>query len=268
MRWRYDRVDAQQLEVRMVDSGDVRGGLAQGEFFLEYLPTISLSDGRCVGAEALVRWRHAGAIVSPVEFIPRIENTPVSGLLTYWVMETIATELGEWLRANRGVRISFNVPPEILGRGAIEYVATKFGLVDLTSQIVFEITERGIPDPLGVESINQSTARGVKVALDDVTLVGGANLAVLARCNLFAIKLDKSLIDQIGPSRPAPEWLDAVTALLSSSQLLVIAEGVETEEQSATLRAANIPAAQGFYFSRPLTASSLVAFHRDRNQRF
>jgi len=247
---------------RMTDLTEVRHGLAHGEFFLEYLPTISLTDGQCIGAEALVRWRHAATVHQPAEFIPRIENTPVSGLLTYWVIDTVATELGDWLRANRDALISFNVPPEILGRGGLEYVAAKSGLIDRTSQVMVEITERGIPDPLGVEAISYSQRKGVKVALDDVTLVGGANLAVLARCDFFAIKLDKSLIDKIGRHGPAPEWLNAVTALLESSPLQVIAEGVETEQQATTLRAAHVQAAQGFYFSPPIPAAAFMAFYR------
>jgi sensor c-di-GMP phosphodiesterase-like protein len=247
----------------MVDLAAVRQGLAQGEFLLEYLPTISLVDDQCIGAEALIRWHRAGELIQPGDFVPDIENTPVSGLLTYWVMDTIASEMGEWLRAHRDVHISFNVPPEILGRGGMEYVATKSGLVDLASQLIVEITERGIPDALGVASINQG-GTGVKVALDDVTFLGGANLAVLARCNFFAIKLDKSLIDPIAISSAAPEWLDVVAALRKSSQILVIAEGVETAQQAATLRAANVQAAQGFFFSGPLSAPAFIAFHRHR----
>jgi sensor c-di-GMP phosphodiesterase-like protein len=247
----------------MIDLVAIRDGLAQGEFFVEYLPTISLSGGQCIGAEALIRWRHANGVLQPAEFIPRTENTPVSGLVTYWVMETVATELGDWLRAHPEALISLNVPPEILGRGGLEYVATRSGLVDVLAQVIFEITERGIPDPLGVESINQNQQRGVKVALDDVTLVGGANLAILARCAFFALKLDKSLIDGIGRPGPAPEWLNSVSALLKSSRMLVIAEGVETEHQATILRTAKIPAAQGFYFSRPIPAAAFMAFYRE-----
>src|SRR5262249_12282971 len=154
--------------------------------------------------------------------------------------------------------------PEILGRGGMEYAATKSGLVEVAPQVILEITERGIPDPLGVESINQGWGMGVKVALDDVTLVGGANGAGLARCTFYAIKLDKSLIDQIGPQCPAPEWLTSVKALLETSRLLVIAEGVETEQQFRTLRAANVQQGQGFYFSGPLPVAAFTAFHRDR----
>lgn len=247
----------------MIDLAMMREGLTRGEYFLEYLPTISLADGRCIGAEALIRWRRPTGIVLPSEFIPLAENTPLSGMLTYWVVDTVAAELGDWLRANRDAQISINVPPEILGRGGMAYVATKSGLIDHASQVILEITERGLPDLLGVESINQGGEGGVKVALDDVTLVGGANLAILARCNLYAIKLDKSLVNQIGPGSPVPEWLKTVTALLESSVLRVIAEGVETEYQYQALRAAKIQEAQGFYFSRPIPAPAFVAYHRD-----
>ena len=246
----------------MVDLATVRLAMAQGEFFLEYLPTISLDDGRCIGAEELIRWRRPTGVVPPSEFIPLIENTPLSGLLTYWVIETVANELGDWIRANRDVHIGINVPPEILGRGGLEHVAMKAGLTDVLSQMVLEITERGVPDRLGVDAINWS--RHINVALDDVTLVGGASLVTLARCHFHTIKLDKSLIDEIGPEHPAPEWLTSIGPMLASSPLRVIAEGVETEQQAATLRAANIHAAQGFYFARPMRAAALMAFHRER----
>ena len=235
--------------------------MTQGEFFLEYLPTVSLTDGRCIGAEALIRWRRATGVVLPGDFIPIAENTPLSGLITYWVIDTVAAEMRDWLRANPEAHISINVPPEILGRGGIEYSATKSGLLELASQFVLEITERGVPDLLGVKAINNNWGSGARVALDDVTLVGGANLVVLARCNFHIIKLDRSLVSQIGPQCPSPEWLEGIAALIRSSRLEVIAEGIETEQQLTTLRTANIQAAQGFYFSRPIPAAAFIAYH-------
>jgi sensor c-di-GMP phosphodiesterase-like protein len=247
----------------MIDQDAIREGMIRDEFFLEYLPTISLTDGRCVGAEALIRWRRPDGVVSPGDFIPIAENTPLSGLLTYWVLDTVAAELGDWLRANPDARLAINVPPEIIGRGGMAYVAGKSGLAAQAAQIIVEVTERGLPDLLGVEGINQATSMGTRVALDDVTFAGAANLAVLARANFSAIKLDKSLIDQIGPECPAPAWLETVKVLLESSPLQVIAEGVETEYQLAVLSAVKVQAAQGFYFSRPLPVAEFLAFHRD-----
>lgn len=247
----------------MISIETMRAGLAQGEFFLEYLPTISLASGQCLGAEALIRWRRATGVVPPLDFIPVAENTLLSGLISYWVIETMAGELRDWLRTNPDAHISINVPPEIIGRGGLLYAAEKAGLLDLLPQIVLEITERGLPDRLGVETLNLATSRGIRVALDDVTLSGGANLAVMARANFDIIKLDRFLVAQIDPNRRIPSWLDEIAGLVRSSRLMVIAEGVETEYQLLTLREASIQAAQGFYFSHPIPAAAFVAYHRE-----
>src|SRR3954447_1736357 len=154
----------------MITLEEIRVALTEGEFFLEYLPTVTLAEGRCVGAEALARWRRPSGVVPPGEFIPLIEGTPVSGLLTYWVLETVAKEMGEWLRAHAEAHISVNVPPEILGRGGLEYAAAKAGLADLKGQIILEVTERGLPDQQGVAALEAASRDGVRIALDDVTL--------------------------------------------------------------------------------------------------
>jgi sensor c-di-GMP phosphodiesterase-like protein len=246
-----------------MDLSEIRAALDKDEFFLEYLPTMSLVDGRCIGAEALIRWRRNDAVIPPNDFIPATDNTFVSGLITYWVLERVSTEMGEWLAANPDMHMGINAPPEILGRGALMYVASRAGLRKVASQLILEITERGVPDAIGITSINERAGIDAKLALDDVTLIGGGNLAILARSNFDVIKLDKSLVDQLDTTDSGPAWLRTVTAMLDASQLMVIAEGVETERQVQMLRAAHIQAAQGFYFSRPISAHALMAFSRD-----
>lgn len=248
----------------MITADNIRSGLAQGDFFLEYLPTVSLITGKCTGAEALIRWRTPQGVLPPLEFIPFTENTPLSGLITYWVIDTLAMELGDWLRANPDAHISINVPPEILGRGGMEYVASKSGLLDLASQLILEITERGVPDLMGVEAINDIWGLGVRVALDDLTLDGGANLAILARCHFHIAKLDCSLVSQITDESPFPDWLQDISAIQNtSSRLTLIAEGIETEVQLNALKQANIHEVQGYIFSKSLPAQAFIDFHRD-----
>jgi len=248
----------------MINFDNIRTGLAQGDFFLEYLPTVSLSTGKCTGAEALIRWRTPDGVIPPLDFIPFTENTPLSGLITYWVIDTLAVELGDWMRANPDAHISINVPPEILGRGGMEYVAAKAGLLELASQLILEITERGVPDVMGVEAINDIWGLGVRVALDDLTLDGGANLAILARCNFHIAKIDCSLVSQITDESPFPDWLSDISAMQNtSSRLTLIAEGIETELQLNALKKANIHAVQGFIFSKPIPAQEFMTFHRD-----
>jgi EAL domain-containing protein (putative c-di-GMP-specific phosphodiesterase class I) len=244
----------------MIDLDEIAAGLAQGEFFVEYLPTVSLADGACVGAEALVRWRRSFGIVQPNDFIPLVENTPLSGPLTYRVIELVAADLIDWLRANPTVHVSINVPPEILGRGGLAYVAEHCGLAELAGQVILEITERGVPDQLGLAAIAAGTATtGVRFALDDVSM-NGTNLALLTRCPFYAIKIACTAVQEIGPEVPHPEWLRGLAALRDSC-LVVIAEGVETAYQAETLREAGIAFAQGFYFARPTSAAGLLELH-------
>lgn len=252
----------------MISIDTMLAGLHEGEFFLEYCPTLSLTDYRCTGAEALIRWKRATGVVQPGDFIPLAEHTLISGLLTYWVIDTVALEMGGWLRANPDVHIAINVPPEILGRGGILYALQKSGLDQFAAQLVLEITERGLADSSGIEALNMAkrVLPGIRLALDDVTFAGSASLAILARANFDIIKLDRSLVAQIGPRCLQPDWLPSVTALVQSSPLCVVAEGVETEQQLATLRRAGIQEAQGFYFSPPISAARCIAYHREAPQ--
>lgn len=244
----------------MIDYNAIEEGFAQGEFFLQYLPTVSLDDGRCVGAEALTRWYRPSGMAYPHEFIPILENTPLSGRLTYWVIDTVATELSDWLRAYPEVHVSINVPPEILGRGGLEYAGEKSGLLEFARQIILEIIERGIPDQLGLQALAGAPDYGIRFALDDVTM-SGANLALLARCPFNIIKIDRAAVGQIVPENPRPQWLEALAALLRTTHLDVIAEGVETAYQATALREAGVKLAQGFYFARPTSAAGLREFH-------
>jgi len=244
----------------MVTVDAIRDGLAQGEFFLEYLPTVTLADRRCVGAEALTRWRRPSGVLQPVEFIPFIEGTHLAGTLTYWVVETVANELGDWLRLHKEAHVGINVPPEILGRGGLDYAVTKSGLSEIRNQIIIEVTERGVPDSQGLAALEAASRSGVRIALDDVTL-SGTHLAVLSRCTLDMIKIDKSLVDQITSENPLPVWLAGLAALLHSTQIAVIAEGVESEVQVEALLAAGVRKAQGYYFSRPISAEQLKTYY-------
>jgi EAL domain-containing protein (putative c-di-GMP-specific phosphodiesterase class I) len=198
--------------------------------------------------------------------MPRIEQTPLAGRITYWVIETVAAELGEWLDANPDAEVSINVPPEVLGRGGLEHAAVRSGLRDRIGQIVLEITERGVPDRLGLEALTLMAERGMRLALDDTTLTG-VNLALLARCNFSTLKLDRRVTAQLHPDQPQAEWLPGLQALIKTSSLTVVAEGVESAFQVKWLHAAGVQMAQGHYFSPPLPASGLKDFYAAHRHR-
>ena len=243
----------------MIDLEMIREGLDRNEFFLEYLPIVSLDPERCVGAEALLRWQRPTGIVFPNDFVELVENTPLSGLLTYWVIDRVATEMGDWLRKHDGVEMHINVPPEILGRGGLEYAAQKSGLSDVRHKLVLEITERGLPDQLGLHAIDLAARQGVRIALDDVC-IDPARVMVLSRCNAHIIKIDKSVLLDNGVDGVMPRWAEALSVLLKTTDLEVIAEGVETAEQLAMLRTAGVSRVQGHYFSPPLRAAAFLTY--------
>jgi len=244
-----------------IDLATIHAALTAREFFVVYQPIVSLRDGRCFGGEALIRWRRKGTVViDAADFIPFTERTPLSGTITYWIIDTVAEELGEWLDANPDAHISINVPPEILGRGGLEYAARKSGLRSRVKQLILEVTERGIPDQLGLEALKGIPLTGAHVALDDTTL-SGANLALLTRCPFDFVKLDGSLISELEPGRPLPSWFDGLAALLQATPLQIIAEGVETEFQVDALLAAGVRLAQGHHFSMPRTAANFKRYY-------
>lgn len=242
-----------------ITSEEVSAAVWDGDLFLEYLPIISLEEGSCVGAEALVRWRRAGRVVAPQEFIPIIENTAVSGLVTYWVIDTVAKELGIWLREHDGVHIAINVPPEVLGRGGLAYTAGKANLLDLASKFILEITERGLPDELGAQTLHSRARDCVLVALDDVC-GNDAALAIAAGVRPDILKIEKEAVERITRGDLSANEMSRMSALIRSAKLAVIAEGVEGVAQVDTLRQCGINWAQGWLFSHPLPAAEFIEY--------
>jgi EAL domain-containing protein (putative c-di-GMP-specific phosphodiesterase class I) len=249
-------------------------GYEFGEYLGEYMASIEAEERLRIAprwtatvfvgvGEALIRWRRENTVLDASEFIPLTDRTPLSGALSYWVIDTVARELGHWLESNGAARVSNNVPPEILGRGGLEYTATKSGLRTHVKQVILEVTERGIPDQLGLDALNSIGGSGAQLALDDTTL-SGANLALLTRCNFDFIKIDQLLVAELGPDKPPAPWLDGLAALLQTTSSQIIAEGVETAFQADTLRAAGVQLAQGHYFSRPLSASAFRRYYAAR----
>ncbi|MBS1214476.1 MAG: hypothetical protein H6R26_3093 [Proteobacteria bacterium] len=251
----------------MYDFDTIRNALYDGEFFLEYLPIVSLANGRCMGAEALIRWRRDSGVIPPADFIPSVENTPLSGMITYWVVDTVARELAEWLRATDDVYITINVPPELLGRGGLEYAAEKSGLIDVSGKIVLEVTERGVPDQLGLDALARirNDGHGVRLALDDVR-ISSAKLVIFSRIDVDFIKLDMAFLQELAEDSWHMDKIAGLSDLLKASRVTVIAEGVETEAQVAKLKQTGIDLVQGWYFSRSLAAADFLAYFAENRE--
>jgi len=238
---------------------NIERALRDEEFFLEYQPIMDLGRNVCVGAEALIRWRLESEVLLPDLFIHLVEKTPLSGPLTYWVVETVAKELGDWIRNTGHASIHINVPPEILGRGGLYYAASKCGLLDVADKIVMEITERGVPDDLGLQALNKSKEYGMKTCLDDVG-ANSENLFLLTRTSVDIVKLDKSVADKMLEPDWSPNAIEGLTAFTRATAIEVIAEGVETEKQRDIFAEAGVRMAQGYHFSPSLSAEKFIEY--------
>jgi len=194
--------------------------------------------------------------------MPSTDRTPLSGLITYWVIDTVAAELNDWLDAHPAASIAINIPPDILGRGGLDYAAKKSGLRARAGQLILEITERGVPDQQGLDALNRAPETGARVALDDTTL-SGTNLALLTRCHFDFVKVDQQLVHQIGdePGQPRPAWLNGLAALLGTTSLQIVAEGIESSVQREVLKHAGVQWGQGHLLSPPLEVDAFMQYY-------
>lgn len=236
------------------------------EFFLEYMPVVSLIDGRCVGCEALMRWQHGNEVVSPTDFIPLAENSSLSGLLTYWAVEEVAKDLGDWLRNNEKIHVGINVPPELFGRGGVEYAIRKAGIYEQMDKIILEITERGLPDHVAIGTLKKFAGhRKSRIAVDDFG-TGDAQLTKLAEMEVDIIKIDMSFVKLIDSLEHIPKIIKATTAFALAMEVELIAEGVETELQAEVLKSLGVHMAQGFLYSHPLKVNDFLNFFEKYNK--
>jgi len=143
-------------------------------------------------------------VTFPDDFVPLAENTPLSGLLTYWVIDRVAIEMGDWLRKQDGVEMHINVPPRSSAAADSSMPRRNQGSMTCGTRSSWR-SRTGVPDQLGLHAIDLALARAFRIALDDVR-IDPASVMVLSRCNAQIIKIDKSVLLDNGASGALPRW--------------------------------------------------------------
>lgn len=236
----------------------------ESQLRLVYQPRIDIASGRCVGAEALLRWHHPtlGAI-GPAEFIPIVEHSRLAQATTAWVLDAALDRQLAWRGAGLCLQLSVNVSaanliePDLAGRVADGL--RRRGLPP--SCLELEITESAImANPVKAHATLLALAAiGVHLAIDDFG-TGYSSLAYLQRMPADVVKIDQSFIFGLEHDE---RQLGLVRAMISLSQDLghrVVAEGVENSAVLALLRAAGCDEAQGYWFARPLEVDAFNAW--------
>jgi EAL domain-containing protein (putative c-di-GMP-specific phosphodiesterase class I) len=236
--------------------------LENNEFELHYQPKVDISSGAMTGVEALIRWRHPRlGMVPPDRFIPIAEDCGLMEPIGYWVLDEACRQARAWRAAGLDpVRVAVNLSAtQCRDSGLLRHVNTVLEKYQLAGDVLeLEITESMVMTNAD-ESIRTFWSlrdMGVRLAVDDFG-TGYSSLSYLKRLPVHELKIDKSFIDDIETDPNGREILRAIVAMAHSLNLIVIAEGVETEGQLEYLRAACCDEFQGYYVSKPLPAGEM-----------
>ena len=261
----YSRVMDQAVERRVRMEQDLRGAWERGELSLAYQPLYRMSDGKLVGAEALLRWRHPDhGQVSPALFVDVAEQSGLIEAIGPQVLRAACIPARGWQRdvpAAQGLFVSANVSPRQLRAGDLatlaEAVLRETGLAP--QQLHIELTETAvIADEARVSSVLARLRNsGVKVWLDDFG-TGFSGLSHLRRVPVDGVKIDRSFIADVLRDPDDLALTTAIIAMAHSLGIQVVAEGVEKEGQYAILRERGCDMAQGYWLGHPVANAEFV----------
>ena len=240
----------------------IADGIRRREFIPYYQPIIDIQNGRLAGCEVLVRWRKPdGSVVSPGNFIDTAEATGLARDMTSLLMEQVAQDLSTSYARHRHLKAAINLFNRHFDDLAIvSEIEQVFGNSGINfKQLVFEITER---QPL--ENLDRARAviermqrLGARVALDDAG-TGHGGFAYLQTLGMDIIKIDKLFVDAITAQTETVPIVDSLRQMAKGMNMVVVAEGVETEEQLSYLKRTGVDEAQGYLFAPPLPASGYL----------
>lgn len=257
--------DKHMLAVRL------RRALWERELSLHYQPIVDLTSGKMAAVEALLRWTDPDmGVVSPARFIPVAEETGLIVAIGAWVLDEACRQSARWRAAGVGVPIAVNLSSVQFQREDIEEVIfeslRRHNLppsavqLELTESILIQETDRVLA------SLQHLKAGGIKISIDDFG-TGYSSLSYLRRLNADKLKIDQSFVRSLCGAPEDVAIVKAIIQMAHSLGLVVVAEGVESEDILKILQDLNCDSAQGYLFAKPAAASALdftVQYHAVR----
>ena len=269
----YDSRMNQRAQARKNMERDLRQALERDELQLYYQPRVNIKTGEMVGAEALLRWQHPEkGMVPPNEFIPIAESTGLIMEIGAWVLNTACAQHVAWRDAGlSAISVAVNLSAvQFRSASLIETVSQAIKDTGIEpSYLELEITESMIMDR--IESVLQILQwfrnLGIQMSIDDFG-TGYCSLGYLKRFPVNNLKIDRSFVRGVIEEEDDAAIVKTIITLSRNLGLKVVAEGVETNAQLEFLRQQGCEEAQGYYFSRPVPADQLIAWHlQDQNDR-
>ncbi len=239
----------------------LRSAVKENQLLAYYQPFVSLETGEIIGAEALLRWQHPElGLIQPDRFIPLAEDSGLIISIGAWILHQACGQAKRWLDDGYQMnKISVNVSGLQIQREEFEEVVSqalystgldgKYLVLEITENVIMQKTEKV------VETLTRLKRLGVQIAIDDFG-TGYSSLSYLKELPIDKLKIDKSFVRDILEDSNDEAIANAVNALAQSLDLGVVAEGIETLAQEASLKAQGCLVGQGFLYSKPVTATN------------
>ncbi|QJC57359.1 putative signaling protein [Polaromonas vacuolata] len=264
-RNRYNLFDMDLEEAMLTrHSGleNIRQALENKEFVLFYQPKINMATNEVVGSEALIRWQHpTRGLLSPADFLPLIENHPLSVMVGEWVIETALKQLSIWRGMGLNIPVSVNIGARQLQEDEFEAHLTK--ALEAHRDVPSHCLELEVLESSALEDMNKISrvmraccALGVRFLLDDFG-TGHSSLTHLRRLPADVIKIDQSFVRDMLEDSEDLAIVKGVIALAVTLKLEIIAEGVETKAHGDMLISLGCTLAQGYGIARPMPEDKL-----------
>jgi EAL domain-containing protein (putative c-di-GMP-specific phosphodiesterase class I) len=254
------------LNDRRTMEAEIRRAIARGEFYLKYQPQVD-ANGRMLGVEALLRWKHSKkGNVPPGEFIPMAEETGLIIPIGEWVLRTACAQLAVWSGnlSTANLTVAVNVSASQFRQpDFVEHVRTILKLSGARPDLLkLELTESALAEDAGVVGSKMRALRelGISWSLDDFG-TGYSSLSSLKQLPFDQLKIDQSFVRDLMNDDRNLAIVSTILKLGQSLGLEIIAEGVETREQFTLLHAAGCSSFQGYLFSRPVAPGEIEAFN-------
>ncbi len=264
-RARYEFFDVElreRMQRRLRMEQDLRDALQNEELWTAYQPVVDIESGEMVAVEALLRWKHpAHGTISPAEFIPLAEESDLINLIGKYVLRTTTREIAR-RREQLGIDLNLKVNLSARQLDDPHLVAGVQDALKTTGlpphALTLEVTESALmrDQAAAAEVLTSLRDLGVSLAIDDFG-TGYSSLAQLQRLPLDTLKIDRTFVTGIAESRDAAAIVKSIIAMAHAVDLIVVAEGVEDEEQLAVLRELHCDQAQGFHLGRPAPPDEL-----------
>jgi diguanylate cyclase (GGDEF)-like protein/PAS domain S-box-containing protein len=260
----YTQKMTEAVSGKLTLENQLHQALDKHQFVLHYQPKVSLASGLVTGVEALIRWNNPQlGLVRPALFVPLLEETGLIHEVGRWALRRAIEDYLRWQALGlAAVRIAVNVSAlQLHNRNFVSEIEQTIGIAPLAAGgLELEITESLIMEDIkrNIDCLRAIRAMGVRIAIDDFG-TGFSSLSYLARLPVHTLKIDRSFVADMTTESEGLVLVSAIIKLAHSLKLNVVAEGVETEEQSKLLRAMSCNEIQGYLCGKPVSSEVLEA---------